>query len=1013
MASPFSRRSFLQGLGVSALGFGLTGCERFGDLPPGDGRPDIVLLVLDSLRARSLSVYGHSWDTTPFLTDLATRSTLFERCYAAATWTRPSVTSILTGLPPLEHRGWRFNKAFPAGRPSFPHHLGEAGYHTGFFTANPAIGKDFGMEEHFDRVANEAAKESDFGPRLTDDCMAWVKSLGGPRPAFVYIHYWPPHGPYKAPDRFLRRTQGQPLPSADHLAHRDRGGADISLAAGVLGRIPWYQAKVRLGNDLVEYQQRYEANIAYADSLAAGFFSRWMEVRGGRRTIFILTSDHGEGLGEHGLMCDHGMILIDEILHVPLILHDSAAPDPVTVVRPVSHLDLGPTILELAGVRSRFGMMNESLLGRGLSERVVLSQEGVDRAESAWALTSGRWRLVYNAGARFGAGHQMEVRSATPSASTVSGTPLAVPPGVLCRPMQIAGGIVLERFALHSRLAIPGSTLRFSGTLQTDGTDHRLAIRFRTAGGPPVSIGPFSGGEFEGEVRIPDETGTERLIVEGARWTGTGSGPPESGWLRVLTAPTENSRRLNNVLEILAVTAEPPVACPGDAIHITLHWRAHQNVGKEVGVLVELVDPQNRVAISEARTFFRRVLKKGAEPRPLVEDWKLEATTFSQAALDFEDSFWWTVPATSSRGTHSVRVGLLDSKKLFWGKRLVTVADPVPMTTLELCESRSESLLYHDRQELGIESLRLPPGFRGGPKGRPALQTLARRFPDQGHLDFLLAKNSQTEDERREHLHECLQKTPFHRSALAELAALGERDAASDLARLTPQHPRPTRFGDVVSLAGFDLCRGDSEVYLTLYWEAEAVSSQTFSGKLAASMIPHAGERTVRWPRWFIGGEPRPTHTWKMGETVVETIRLEIEPGTVELSLQLGLTETWSNLFSRLLGSFVVTTGNSEERVAIRADLGTHRVEEIPLCTTDYLALKRSDPTQCVLVDLDGDPEQQRNLVHACPEVFARLHGHLQELLVSSDSWGRREEAADIELSEETVKQLQALGYLD
>jgi len=969
--------------------------------------------VLDSLRARSLPFYGHSWDTAPFLSDLATRSTLFERCYAAATWTRPSVTSILSGLPPLEHRGWRFKKAFPADRSSFARHLGEAGYHTGFFTANPAIGEGFGMEKHFDRVADQAAKESDFGPRLTNDCMAWVRSLGGPRPVFVYIHYWPPHGPYEAPDRFLRRARSQPLPSAGHLAHHDRGGAGISFAAGVLGRIPWYQAKVRLETDLIDYQQRYEANIAYADSLAAGFFSRWLEHRGSRRTVFIVTSDHGEGSGQHGLLCDHGMILIDDILHVPLILHDTGAPASVKVGRPVSHLDLGPTILELAGVGDRFGMVSESLLGEGSPERVVLSQEGVDGSESAWALTSDRWRLVYNGGARFGSGRLMEVRSATPGDSTVSGTPLAVPPGALRRPLRIADGIVLEDFALHRRLASPGSKLRFSGALRTDDDAQRLAIRFRTPGGPPVSFGPFSGGEFEGEVRIPDESGTERLIVEGAGWTGTGSGSPETGWFRVLTASMKNNRRLNDALEILAVTAEPPIACPGDAVRITLHWRVHRNVGKEVGILVELVDPQNRVAISEARTFFRRVPEKGAEPRPLVEDWNLEDTTFSQGSLDFEDSFWWTMPATSSSGIHRVRIGLLDYTKLFSGNQLVTVVDPVPMTNLELCESRSESLVLHDRRELGIESLRLPRGFRCGPSGRRALQALAKRFPGQGHLDYLLAQDARTEDERRELLRHCLHKTPFHRSALAELAALGERDAASVLARLTPEHPRSTRFGDLVSLAGFDLGRGDSEVYLTLYWEAEAVSAQTFSGKLAASMISSSGERTVRWPRWFIGGERQPTHAWKMGETVVETIRLEIEPETVELSLELGLAETWPNLFSHLRGPFVVTTGNNEERVAIRADLGTHRVEEIPLCATDYLALKRSDPTQCVLVNLDEDPEQRTNLVHTRPEVFTRLHKHLEVMLAASDSWGRREEAAEVELSEETVEQLRALGYLD
>ena len=177
--------------------------------------------------------------------------------------------------------------------------------------------------------------------------------------------------------------------------------------------------------------------------------------------------------------------------------------------------------------------------------------------------------------------------------------------------------------------------------------------------------------------------------------------------------------------------------------------------------------------------------------------------------------------------THTGHVGLLD--RLRGDVKTEDVLTTVPTIGPELARR------VHD--QLGIESLRLPRGFRCGPSGRRALQALAKRFPGQGHLDYLLAQDARTEDERRELLRHCLHKTPFHRSALAELAALGERDAASVLARLTPEHPRSTRFGDLVSLAGFDLGRGDSEVYLTLYWEAEAVSAQTFSGKLAASMI--------------------------------------------------------------------------------------------------------------------------------------------------------------------------------
>jgi arylsulfatase A-like enzyme len=1000
-------------MGASALGYGLAGCGGSGDPPPGDGRPDIVLLVLDSLRAKSLPFHGHPWDTAPFLTGLAAQSTVFKRCYAAATWTRPSVTSILTGLPPLGHRGWRFNRAFPADQPNLARYLAKAGYRTGSFTENPAIGEGYGIAEHFDHVANQAAKESDFGPRLTKDCMSWVRSLDGPEPAFVYTHYWPPHGPYKAPNRFQKMARSWLPQGTAQIAHHNRGGAAISLAAGVLGRIPWYQAKVRLGTDLADYERRYAANIAYADSLVADFFSNWSKHRRNRRTVFLVTSDHGEGLGEHGLMCDHGMLLIDEILHVPLILHDTAANGPDTVTQPVSHLDLGPTILELAGSSDRIGMMNESLLGDGPPERAVIGQEGLEGPESGWALTSGRWRLVYNGGARFGNGHVMEVRSAEPSSPTMAGTPLPVRANALRRPIEIADGLSLDVLVLHNRQATPGSTIRFSGTLRVqDGVD-RMALRVRTAEAQPVSLGAFTDGDFEGEVAVPDGNESGHLIVEGAHWARNEDQPPETGWVRVLTVPVTKPQRLSEALEILAVTADPPVACAGDAVRITFRWRAHQPVGKKTGVVVELIDPQDRVAISEARTFFRRVPEEGTEPRPLVEPWDLEKQTFSEGSFDFDDSFWWTVPASSVQGIHSVRVGLVDYGKLFWGQKVVTTADPVPMTTVEVGGSRSESLQIHHRRELGSESLRLPPSYQWKPTDHSAIEALAQRFPDEGHFQFLLSRDARTDSERRKLLQSCLRNTPFHSSALADLADLGEPDAAAQFARLTPRHPGRTGFGDQVSVTGFDLCRGESCVYLTLFWEAEAVSAHTFSGKLNAKLVGGSGEPSERWLWWFLGGEQRPTHVWKIGETVIETLRIKIEPETEQVSIKLQVAERWQKLYSRNRGLFVVTEGNDRERTVVTADLGAHRLEEIPPCTADFLALKRSDPAQYVLVDLDEDPLQKRNLVHTNPEVFSRMQRHLESLLIASDSWNPQQEASEVELSQETVEQLRALGYLD
>ena len=959
-------------------------------------------------------MYGHVRSTAPFLAELATRSTLFTRCYSAATYTRPAVTSILSGLPSLEHRGWGYDRGFPANRPSFVQRLGQAGYHPGFFTANPAIGEGFGIKEHFDHVDYGAASAYDFGPRLTDDCADWVTSLDGHRPAFVYIHYWPPHGPYEPPAEFVEQARTRPRPGDQYLPHRYRGGAEISLGAFGLGRIPWYQAKAHLSTDLIDYLQRYEASIAYADWLAAGFFSRWKRLRGGRRTVSLVTGDHGEAIGEHGLLCNHGKLLIDEILHVPLVVHDTARPVASTVERPVSHLDLGITILEMAGIPQRIGRSGESLTTGGPAERVIVSQEALEVGESGWALTSGRWRLVYNPGARFGGGHIMEVRSGDALPRTVTGTPLPLSPVELRGPTQIGMGATLSSFALHAPVLIPGANVGFSGTLQVSDADGRLALRARLAGGRPVSLGFHPEGDFSGEFWIPDGGPADLVIVEGSFQRKADPAPPESTWYRLLTVPLGSRRDLGEGLEIMQAMIHSSPACPGDAVQISLRWAARRILRKQVGVLVELVGSDGNVVLRETRNFFRHFPDPKAEPRPVPDDKKVGKTTFSGASLDLEDSFWWTLPTSVAPGDYQLNVGLLDYSRLFAEARIVSLGESVPVETLAIRATRAESLRFHNHHELGIENLRVPRGFQPRPADRRVIEALANRYPGEGHLEFLLAQVARSELERRERLVRCLERTPFHRSALAELASLGDKSSATLLERLTPSHRTAANFGDVVRLFGFDLCHGESCVYLTLFWEAEAVSGQLFAAKLAASMRQtEGGALTNRWIWWFIGGETRPTCTWKMGETVVETVRLDIEPGITDLSLEVRVAEQWSALKSGGHGPFLITAGNAGKMQPVTALLGTHRLQELPRCETDYLALKRADPGQCVLFDLEEDPEQHRDLTRKRPDVFARLHHQLGALLTASDSRGRRQEGTEVELSPETVEQLKALGYLE
>ena len=95
--------------------------------------PHVVIVVLDALRARSMPMYGCPRNTMPFLAELAEKSTVFSYCYAAATWTRPAVASLLTGLHPAQHQAFDLTQPLPSNMPSLPRALGAIGYQTGYF----------------------------------------------------------------------------------------------------------------------------------------------------------------------------------------------------------------------------------------------------------------------------------------------------------------------------------------------------------------------------------------------------------------------------------------------------------------------------------------------------------------------------------------------------------------------------------------------------------------------------------------------------------------------------------------------------------------------------------------------------------------------------------------------------------------------------------------------------------------------------------------------------------------
>ena len=275
--------------------------------------PNLLVVTIDTLRADRVSAYGYAAGTTPAIDALAREGILLEDAVVHAPQTRPSHASLFTGRLPFEH-GIRDNFSPPldAGLPTLASLLKQRGYATGGFIAAYPVSRDSGLQRGFDvfddpfaaasSVATRRDRSERRGAEVVDRALEWLRA---PRsaPFFAWVHLFDPHAPYEPPAPFAQR----------------------------------------FAKDL------YAGEVAYADSQVQRLLE-WIERAGVRdSTLIVVTSDHGEGLGDHGEN-EHGFFIYDTTLRVPLVLRWPGRLAPGIRVRgQFQGVDLLPTLLELLG----------------------------------------------------------------------------------------------------------------------------------------------------------------------------------------------------------------------------------------------------------------------------------------------------------------------------------------------------------------------------------------------------------------------------------------------------------------------------------------------------------------------------------------------------------------------------------------------------------------------------------------------------------------------------------------
>jgi arylsulfatase A-like enzyme len=325
--------------GLAAVALLLAGC---GSGP--ESLRSVVLVTIDTLRADYVHAYGFPQPTTPVLDGLAARGVVFDRAIAASSSTIPSHASMMTGhYPRQQSTGARNGDTRLEGQPTVAERFAAAGWRTGAFIGNVVLqrrsGLDRGFEHYDERLPQGETNRVTFeriGSDAVDAAIAWLGEQDDQR-VFLWVHLQDPHGPYTPPSEWLEGIEAPDVPGDREL--------EVARVDRPRGAIPRYQYLEGLHRPS-EYARRYAGEIAYADA-ALGRLLATLEARG--PLALLVTSDHGESLGENDHYLQHGHASTPELARIPMLLLAPGLPHERRGEL-VSHVDVAPTLLELAGL---------------------------------------------------------------------------------------------------------------------------------------------------------------------------------------------------------------------------------------------------------------------------------------------------------------------------------------------------------------------------------------------------------------------------------------------------------------------------------------------------------------------------------------------------------------------------------------------------------------------------------------------------------------------------------------
>lgn len=375
-------------------------------------KPNVILIILDTARAQSFSCYGYNRETTPNIDRISQEGTLFENTISPSPWTLPAHASIFTGMFPSRHGCHEKHKFLNGNLPTLPEILKNIGYRTIGISNNSWISRNFGLDRGFDLfiklwqiiqyetdLSDASAKGKDKYKRAMGLVMKgnpfvnivngvygkyfWRRYDYGARrinktvkkllhdelarsenPFFIFINYLEPHLFYRAPEPFFGMFLAENISKKEALSINQD-------AWGYMGEIvPMTET------DFEVLRALYDAELFYLDYRIGEVYECLKEMALLDNTLLIITSDHGENIGEHNLM-DHQYSLYDTLLKVPFIMRfPGIFEGGKRIGNIVQTTDIVPTIMELLSLKDQrlLGEVQGESLLKDKNKRFAMSE---------------------------------------------------------------------------------------------------------------------------------------------------------------------------------------------------------------------------------------------------------------------------------------------------------------------------------------------------------------------------------------------------------------------------------------------------------------------------------------------------------------------------------------------------------------------------------------------------------------------------------------------------------------